>query len=181
MSNRMNLRLRTNAASESNWLGRLLGSSPSKSDEKKEMSSQLSEAPAPQAIVMEAEPETYELEEDASPLTGSELRELCYEKYGHCYDMAIVKRVIMGKKLVFLNILWLYLGQRSFSLSEEEYMDKLGTIAEFVNAAGEQGKVRKEMQGPLKGKNGMPRRPVVGTAISLSLNVPEQVLESWGM
>ena len=175
-----NLRLR---ASESNWLGKLFGG---KSDHRKEQM-QPSDPVVLQettAVIDDDGPDVAEERRedlDESPLTAEELKTLSFEKYGHSYDMAIVKRVIMGKKLVFLNILHKYLGQKSFTMTEEEYLDKLSAVAAFINAADEQGKVRKELAGPMKGKNGMPRRPVVGTAVSLSLNVPDEVLESWGM
>ena len=46
--------------------------------------------------------------------------------------MSIVRRHIPGKMLVALNVMWTHLGQQSFPMSEEEYMDKLDTIAYYL-------------------------------------------------
>ena len=47
-------------------------------------------------------------------------------------DLSIVRRHIPGKMLVALNVMWTHLGQQSFPMSEEEYMDKLDTIAYYL-------------------------------------------------
>ena len=50
-------------------------------------------------------------------------------------DLSIVRRHIPGKMLVALNVMWTHLGQQSFPMSEEEYMDKLDTIAYYLRHA----------------------------------------------
>ena len=55
-----------------------------------------------------------------------------YAKYGKTYDLSIVRRQIAGMNIVALNVMWTHLDQQSFPMSEEEYMDKLDTIAEYL-------------------------------------------------
>ena len=50
-------------------------------------------------------------------------------------DLSIVRRHIPGKTLVALNVMWTHLEQQSFPMSEEEYMDKLDTIAYYLRYA----------------------------------------------
>lgn len=66
------------------------------------------------------------------PLAGQLLRELVYAKYGKTYDLSIVRRTIAGVNIVALNIMWTHLEQKSFPMSEAQFMDKLDTIAEYV-------------------------------------------------
>ena len=64
--------------------------------------------------------------------SGSVLRERIEAKYGKTYDLSIVRREIPGKTLVALNVMWTHLAQQSFPMSEEEYMDKLDTLALYL-------------------------------------------------
>jgi hypothetical protein len=66
---------------------------------------------------------------------GSVLRERIEAKYGKTYDLSIVRREIPGKTLVALNVMWTHLAQQSFPMSEEEYMDKLDTLALYLKCA----------------------------------------------
>lgn len=66
---------------------------------------------------------------------GQLLRELVFAKYGKTYDLSIVRRTIAGVNIIALNIMWTHLEQKSFPMSEAQFMDKLDTIAEYVRWA----------------------------------------------
>ena len=55
-----------------------------------------------------------------------------YAKYGKTYDLSIVRRDIAGATIIALNIMWTHLDQRSFPMTETQFMDKLDTIAEYL-------------------------------------------------
>lgn len=70
---------------------------------------------------------------------GQVLRDLVFAKYGKQYDLSIVRRQIAGVTIVALNVMWTHLDQRSFPMSEPEFMDKLDTIAEYLRQASSAG------------------------------------------
>jgi hypothetical protein len=80
---------------------------------------------------------------------------------------------------VALNIMWTHLEQRSFKMTEEQYMEKLDAVATMVNVLGQTDKVRSFLSAPAKSQNGMPRRPVVGTAISIQFEMDKATIEEW--
>ncbi len=58
-------------------------------------------------------------------LSGEEMRQLSLAKYGKTYDVSLVRRDGFGKSFVALNVTWQHLEQRSFRLTEEQYMEKI--------------------------------------------------------
>eukprot|EP00798_Chlamydomonas_sp_ICE-L_P002224 gene2224-33786_t len=112
-------------------------------------------------------------------MTGEELRSLVYKKYGKTHDISMVRRDIPGKTFVLLNVMWGYLEARSFRMTEEQYMEKLDSIAYLLNAVDQADSVRSQLSGPARSSNGMPARPVPGTAISLKLDVSQSVVKEW--
>jgi len=117
--------------------------------------------------------------EAAAPLGASELRALIYAKYGKTHDVSFVRRDIPGKSLVSLNIMWLHLEQRSFPLSERAYMEKLEGVCLMLDMLGETARVRTFLGEPARARNGMPARPVVGTAVSITFELAQEVVEEW--
>ncbi|GAX81528.1 hypothetical protein CEUSTIGMA_g8956.t1 [Chlamydomonas eustigma] len=113
------------------------------------------------------------------PLTAEELRLLIFQKYGKSHDMSLVRRDIPGKTFVSLNVMWSHLEQRSFKLTPEQYVEKLDSICYLLNAINQAEVVRATLKQPAKSVNGMPSRPVVGTAISIKLTVTELTIEQW--
>ncbi|GBF93357.1 hypothetical protein Rsub_06395 [Raphidocelis subcapitata] len=113
------------------------------------------------------------------PLSGEEVQALLMSKWGRLYDLSFVKRSLPGKEFVSLNVLWLYRGQRSFKLTREQYDEKVDSIAALVNALGQTDKVRAFLSAPAKGKNGLPSRPVVGTAVSIRLELNAAQIREW--
>ncbi|KAG1654504.1 hypothetical protein FOA52_006737 [Chlamydomonas sp. UWO 241] len=124
----------------------------------------------------EGEPE---VAREEVPITGKELRALVFAKYGKNYDLSLVRRDIPGKTFVCLNVMWSFLEQRSFKLTLEQYEEKLDSIAYLLNAVKQADAIRTQLSGPARSQNGMPRRPVTGTAISLKLQVSEATVREW--
>ena len=65
---------------------------------------------------------------------GPVLRAAILRKYGKDYDLSIVRREIPGRTLVALNVMWTHLAQQSFPMSEDEYDDKLDTLALYLKS-----------------------------------------------
>jgi hypothetical protein len=105
-------------------------------------------------------------EEAVPPLTGPEMRALILAKYGKQYDCSFVRRDIPGKTFVCLNIMWQHLEQRSFRLTPEQYEEKTDSIAYMVNVLGQTQRVRTVLSAKARSEKGLPKRPVVGTAVS---------------
>ncbi|GLI69234.1 hypothetical protein VaNZ11_013809 [Volvox africanus] len=118
-------------------------------------------------------------DEMRKPLSAQELRQLIFTKYGKTYDVSFVRRDIPGKTFVCLNIMWSHLEQRSFKLTEQQYMEKLDGVAYLVGALGQTDKVRAFLKEPARSQKGLPPRPVVGTAISIRFDLEAGVIEEW--
>jgi Domain of unknown function (DUF3067) len=58
-------------------------------------------------------------------MTGQNLRQWICQKWGYSYDLQL--RRVQGK--VILQVMWRYLEQASFPLSETEYLEHLNAIA----------------------------------------------------
>lgn len=56
--------------------------------------------------------------------------------------------------------------QRSFQLTEEQYMEKMDGVSYRLNVLGQTTLVRSFLQQPARAKGGLPKRPVMGTAVS---------------
>jgi len=63
-------------------------------------------------------------------MTGQELHQLLLGKWGYSYDVQL--RRIQGK--VVLQIMWKYLEQVSFPMSEDDYLAHLDDIAQYLQA-----------------------------------------------
>jgi len=65
-------------------------------------------------------------------MTGRELHQLLLDKWGVSYDMQL--RRTRGK--IFVQIMWKYLEQASFPMTEAEYLERLEAIADYLNGLG---------------------------------------------
>mmetsp|Transcript_32343 Transcript_32343/g.71527 ORF Transcript_32343/g.71527 Transcript_32343/m.71527 type:complete len:193 (-) Transcript_32343:499-1077(-) len=65
-------------------------------------------------------------------ITGRELRELVFQKWGRTYDVRLQK---LGSK-IYLQVMWRFLEQQSFPLTEVEYMQQLDAVAEYLTEWG---------------------------------------------
>ena len=91
-------------------------------------------------------------------MTGSELREIVWRRWGRSFDVQI--RQIKGEW--YLQVMWKYLEQASFPLSETQYEEHLQAIANYLDDWGVVEQV-KNFLGETK------ERPRIGKAISLRL------------
>jgi hypothetical protein len=99
-------------------------------------------------------------------MNGEDLQQLLLEKWGRSYDIQI--RRIQGK--IWVQIMWKYLEQASFPLSEAEYLEHLNAIATYLNAWG----------GVVQVKNYIAQthdRPRTGKAVSIPLDLGERASE----
>lgn len=99
-------------------------------------------------------------------MTGEELHQLLLAKWGRSYDVQI--RRAQGK--VFLQIMWKYLEQASFPLTEGEYLEHLETVAGYVNAWGGTAQVQAFIEQTRD-------RPRLGKAVNIPIDLGERASE----
>jgi Domain of unknown function (DUF3067) len=99
-------------------------------------------------------------------MIGKELQQLLIDKWGYSYDIQL--RRIKGR--IFVQVMWKYLEQASFPLSEQEYLEHLNAVAGYLNAWGgvEQviAYIRKTRE-----------RPRLGKAVSIPLDLGDRSSE----
>jgi len=76
-------------------------------------------------------------------ITGEELRQLVVQKWGRSYDVRLHKR----NSKMYLQVMWKFLEQQSFPLTEEEYMAQLDAVAEYLTDWGVADTVRRGIEG----------------------------------
>ncbi|CAH9102734.1 unnamed protein product [Cuscuta epithymum] len=101
---------------------------------------------------------------DDSSFSGIDLATLIRNKYGRSYDVQLIKKEFMGKNLLALNVMWKYMEQRSFPLTEEEYLLRLDDVANTLKCWGAVSHVRCSIE-KLK------ERPRVGKAVSIFIDM----------
>jgi hypothetical protein len=99
-------------------------------------------------------------------MTGTELRELLRQKWGYSFDIQL--RKVKGKILV--QVMWRYLEQASFPLSETEYMEHLEAVTSYLNVWGAAEQVRAFI---LETRE----KPRLGKAVSVALDLGERASE----
>ena len=99
-------------------------------------------------------------------MTGQDLRQLLMNKWGRSYDVQL--RRTQGK--VFLLVMWKYLEQASFPLTEVEYQAHLDIVASYLHAFGGTTQVQTFIELTRE-------RPRLGKAISIPLDLGERASE----
>lgn len=99
-------------------------------------------------------------------MTGQDLRQLLLDKWGRSYDIQL--RRTQGK--IFVLVMWKYLEQVSFPLTEAEYLEHLTAIATYLNAWGSTGQVETFIQQTRE-------RPRLGKAVSIPIELGERASE----
>jgi len=99
-------------------------------------------------------------------MTGQDLRQLLLNKWGRSYDIQI--RRTQGK--IFVQVMWKYLEQASFPLSEAEYIEHLEMVAHYLHAWGGTAQVQAYVQETRD-------RPRLGKAVSIPLELGERASE----
>lgn len=96
-------------------------------------------------------------------MTGRDLHQLLLNKWGRSYDVQL--RRTQGK--IFVQIMWKYLEQASFPLSEAEYLAHLDTIATYLQAWSGFAQVESFIEQTRD-------RPRLGKAVSIPLDLGER-------
>jgi len=99
-------------------------------------------------------------------MRGRDLQELLIDKWGYSFDIQF--RRAQGK--IFLQVMWRYLEQVSFPLSEDEYLAHLDQVMLYLN---EWGQVDYVQQWIAQTRD----RPRLGKAVSIPLTLGERGLE----
>lgn len=99
-------------------------------------------------------------------MTGNDLRQILLDKWGRSYDVQL--RRTQGK--IFFLIMWKYLEQVSFPLTEAEYMEHLDEVASHLQAWGSMEQVHRSIQQTHD-------RPRLGKAVSVPLELGERASE----
>jgi hypothetical protein len=99
-------------------------------------------------------------------MSGDELRQLLISKWGRSYDVQM--RRTQGK--VFLQVMWKYLEQVSFPMTEAQYIEHLDSIASYIDGLGVTAQVQTFIQQTKE-------RPRLGKAVSIPLDLGERASE----
>ena len=99
-------------------------------------------------------------------MTGVDLQQLLLEKWGRSYDIQL-RRI---KDKVHVQVMWKYLEQASFPLSESEYLEHLNAIANYLHEWGGVSQFQAVIRETRE-------RPRLGKAVSLPLDLGERASE----
>ncbi len=99
-------------------------------------------------------------------MTGPDLRQLMLNKWGRSYDIQL--RRTQGK--IFVQVMWKYLEQASFPMTETEYLTHLDTIAGYLHAWGGVTQVQEHIKQTRE-------RPRLGKAVSIPLDLGSRAAE----
>jgi hypothetical protein len=96
-------------------------------------------------------------------MTGQDLLQLLLDKWGRSYDIQLRRN--QGKILV--QVMWRYLEQASFPMTEMEYLQHLEAIAQYLQAWEADEQVRQYLTQTKE-------RPRLGKAVSIPLDLGER-------
>ncbi|TGG96180.1 MAG: DUF3067 family protein [Aphanocapsa feldmannii 277cV] len=98
------------------------------------------------------------LPEPDQPLSGKEVIAILRERWSASYDLQLLQR--NGR--MYLQVMWAYLEQQTFPLSEADYRLGIERVVRAVNAMGQANMVRRWLRTSRD-------RPRVARALSLPL------------
>lgn len=93
-------------------------------------------------------------------MTGEELHQLLINKWGRSYDIQL--RRTQGK--IFVQVMWRYLEQVSFPMTEPEYLEHLSAVATYIRGWDAVQQVQDYIQSTKQ-------RPRSGKAVSIPLEL----------
>ncbi len=99
-------------------------------------------------------------------MTGQDLRQILLDKWGYSYDVQLRRT----HSKIFLQVMWKYLEQASFPLSEIQYQEHLNEIATYLDAFGGSAQVQTFIQKTRE-------KPRLGKAVSIPLDLGERSSE----
>ncbi|KAE9455567.1 hypothetical protein C3L33_12560, partial [Rhododendron williamsianum] len=103
---------------------------------------------------------------DDSAFSGLDLATLIRNKYGRSYDVQLIKKEFMGRNLLAMNVMWKYMEQKSFPLTEEEYLLRLDDVANTLKCWGAVSHIRNSLATSKE-------RPRMGKAVSIFIDMDE--------
>jgi hypothetical protein len=98
---------------------------------------------------------------EGSPLSAQEVWDLLQARWQVSYDLQLVQR----RGRLYLQVMWAYLEQQSFPLTEEGYRSKLEELVALLNGLGVADQVRTWL-------GTTPDKPRLGKAMGLALEIP---------
>jgi Domain of unknown function (DUF3067) len=99
-------------------------------------------------------------------MTGEELHQLLLTKWGRSFDVQLRR----SQNKVFLQVMWKYLEQASFPMTEAEYLAHLGQVANYLTAWGSTAQVQTFVEQTRE-------RPRLGKAVSIPIDLGERASE----
>ncbi len=99
-------------------------------------------------------------------MTGKELHQLLLDKWGKSYDIQL--RRTKGK--IFVQVMWKYLEQVSFPMTESDYLEHLEAIATYINGFAGVETVKNYIENTKE-------RPRLGKAVSIPIDLGERASE----
>ena len=101
-----------------------------------------------------------------NPLVVEEIIYYLVNRWGKKYDFRLFTR----KNNLYFQMMWKFLEQESFPLTEEEYKTSLAEKIEILNRCGYSDEVRNWLRT-------VNSRPRLGRAVSLQLSINEKMKE----
>ncbi len=99
-------------------------------------------------------------------MTGADLRQLIVAKWGYSFDVQLLKQ----PQKIYLQVMWKYLEQVSFPMSEADYLAHLDTIAVYLDAMG-------ATQQAIDFIDRTKEKPRLGKAVSIPLELGDRTSE----
>ncbi|XP_071741469.1 uncharacterized protein [Rutidosis leptorrhynchoides] len=88
---------------------------------------------------------------------------------GRNMEDQLIKKEFMGKNLLALSVMWKYMEQRSFPLTEEEYLMRLDDVANTLKCWGAVSHIRNSLEKlkerPRIGKVSQEWKPFLGLLV----------------
>jgi hypothetical protein len=99
-------------------------------------------------------------------MTGQDLHQLLLSKWGRSYDIQL--RRTQGK--IFVQVMWKYLEQASFPMTEPDYLAHLNMVADYLNAWGSTEQVQDFIEQTRD-------RPRLGKAVNIPIDLGDRASE----
>ncbi|MEI6380496.1 MAG: DUF3067 family protein [Cyanobacteriota bacterium ELA615] len=101
-------------------------------------------------------------------MDGRKLQLILRDKWGYSYDVQL--RPVKSK--MYFQVMWKYLEQSSFPLSEQAYLEHLNAVVGYLISWG----VWEQVINYLESSKETPR---IGKAISIPLDLPKDIASEW--
>eukprot|EP00899_Mesostigma_viride_P003331 jgi/Mesvir1/1299/Mv03764-RA.1 len=97
---------------------------------------------------------------------GLALATLIRQKWGKSYDVRFQKQTFLGKEIWVLNVMWKFVEQSSFPMTEERYLEHLQATVDVLRDMGAISLVRNALLATTE-------KPRVGKAVSIQIAVTD--------